>query len=70
MSMVYDSNVFIYQLNGVLGNYGQSLLRQGFIEGGVYSIISKIEILGFAQPPDALAAASRMLEALNQIDLN
>lgn len=29
MSLVFDSNVFIYHLNGVLSDYGQSLLKRG-----------------------------------------
>lgn len=70
MSLVFDSNVFIYQLNGALNSYGQSLLKQGFIEGGAYSVITKIEVLGFAQPPNELEKANQLFGVLNQVELN
>jgi predicted nucleic acid-binding protein len=69
MSLVFDSNVFIYHLNGVLGDYGQSLIKRGILENGVYSVISKIEVLGFSQPETAAARANRLFDALRQIDL-
>jgi predicted nucleic acid-binding protein len=69
MCLLFDSNVFIYQLNGALGSYGQSLLKRGIIEGGSFSVVSKIEVLGFSQPLDTLENASRIFVALRQIEL-
>jgi hypothetical protein len=38
MSLLFDSNVFIYHLNGALGHYGQSLLKQGLAKSiGIYT---------------------------------
>ena len=70
MSLLFDSNVFIYHFNGALGAYGQSLLKQGLVEGGAFSVISRIEVLGFPQPPAELEKASRLFAGLNQIELN
>jgi predicted nucleic acid-binding protein len=70
MSLLFDSNVFIYHLNGALGHYGQSLLKQGLVGEGSFSVISRIEVMGFSQPPEELEKASRLFAALNQIELN
>jgi hypothetical protein len=70
MSFLFDSNVFIYHLNGVLGSYGTSLLKQGIISGGKYSVISRIEVLGFKQPVDVLEKANRLFSVLQQIELS
>ena len=70
MSLLFDSNVFIYQLNGALGHYGQSLLKQGLLTGGAFSVISKIEVLGYDQSTDALLKSKRLFNALQQIELN
>jgi len=70
MSLLFDSNVFIYHLNGALGHYGQSLLKEGLVEGGAFSVISRIEVLGFPQSPEELEKASRLFAGLNQIELN
>ena len=70
MSFLFDSNVFIYHLNGTLGAYGQSLLKQGLVEGGAFSVISRIEVLGFRQSTAELEKASRLFSGLNQIELN
>ena len=70
MSFLFDSNVFIYHLNGVLGRYGTSLLKQGIIAGGKYSVVSRIEVLGYKQPIEALEKANRLLSVLQQIELN
>lgn len=70
MSFLFDSNVFIYHFNGALGAYGQSLLKQGLVKGGAFSVISRIEVLGFSQPPEELEKASRLFAGLNQIELN
>jgi len=70
MRFLFDSNVFIYHLNGALGVYGQSLLKQGLVEGGAFSVISRIEVLGFPQAPAELEKARWLFAKLNQIELN
>lgn len=70
MAYLFDSNVFIYQLNGVLGAHGQGLLRQGLLQGGAYSVISRIEVLGFPQSPAERSAAERLLAGLECMALD
>lgn len=70
MGYLFDSNVFIYQLNGVLGAYGQSLLRQGLLEDGAYSVISRIEVLGFPQAPSERVAAERLFDGFERKSLD
>lgn len=70
MPYVFDSNVFILQLNGVLGDKGQALLRTGLLDGGAYSVISRIEVLGYPQSPKELATAEELLAGLQPIPLN
>ena len=70
MSLGYDSNVFIYQLNNALGEYGQALLKKGFTQGGAYSVITRIEVLGFPQSQEDLAKATRLFNALDAININ
>ena len=70
MAYLFDSNVFIFQLNGVLGDTGQALLRTGLLEGGAYSVISRIEVLGYPQSAAELALAEELFEGLNPIAVN
>lgn len=67
MAFLFDSNVFIFQLNGVLGDTGQALLRTGLLEGGGYSVISRIEVLGYPQSTTELALAEELFEGLTPI---
>lgn len=67
MSYLFDSNVFIFQLNGILGDRGQALLRTGLLEGGAYSVISRIEVLGYPQSAAELALAEELFEGLNPV---
>lgn len=67
MAYLFDSNVFIFQLNGVLGETGQVLLRAGLLEGGAYSVISRIEVLGYPQSAAELTLAKELFEGLNPI---
>ena len=67
MAYLFDSNVFIFQLNGGLGDTGQALLRTGLLEGGAYSVISRIEVLGYPQSSAELALAEELFDGLNPI---
>jgi hypothetical protein len=62
--------VFIYHLNGALGAYGQSLFKQGLVEGDAFSEVSRIEVPDFPRSPAELEKASRLFAGLNQIELN
>ena len=49
MSYLFDSNVFIFQLNRSLGAKGQSLLRTSLLQGGASTVMSRIKVLGYPQ---------------------
>lgn len=70
MSYVFDSNILIYQLSDTLSAQGAELLRTGLLHGGAYSVISRIEIMGYPQSPEELAKADQLLRGLREIPLN
>lgn len=70
MSYVFDSNILIYQLSDTLSAQGAELLRKGLLQGGAYSVISRIEIMGYPQSPEELAKADQLLRGLREIPLN
>ncbi len=49
MPYVFDNNILIYQLSDTLSAQGAELLRTGLLHGGAYSVISRIEIMGYPQ---------------------
>lgn len=51
MKYLFDSNILIYHLRGSLNQRGSDLILEGLTGEGAYSIISKIELLGFNQTP-------------------
>ena len=59
MSYVFDSNILIYQLSDTLSAQGAELPRTGLLHGGAYSVISRIEIMGYPQSPEELAKADQ-----------
>ena len=70
MSYVFDSNILIYQLSDTLSAHGAELLRTGLLHRGAYSVISRIEIMGYPQSPEELAKADQLLRGLREIPLN
>jgi predicted nucleic acid-binding protein len=64
MRYLFDSNLLIYHLNGQLNQSGTDLLAAGLAGEGAYSIISKIELLGFQQSPSAEHQARLLLSSL------
>lgn len=70
MKYLFDSNILIYHLNGVLNEKGTEILEEGLTGEGTYSIISKIELLGFQQSQFAETKARELLNYLIEIPLN
>ncbi|MBW4513694.1 MAG: type II toxin-antitoxin system VapC family toxin [Timaviella obliquedivisa GSE-PSE-MK23-08B] len=70
MQYLFDSNILIYQLNGSLNERGNTFLEDGLVGEGAYSIVSKIELLGFQQPKLAEAQARELLASLIEISLS
>ncbi|NEP13225.1 MAG: type II toxin-antitoxin system VapC family toxin [Symploca sp. SIO2C1] len=69
MELLFDTNILIYHLNGRLNETGTALLRQGLSGQGAYSIISRIEVLGFDQSEAADIQAKRILSRLIELPL-
>lgn len=69
MELLFDTNIFIYHLNNQLSEAGTNLLRQGISGQGAYSVISRIEVLGFKQSTDADTQARRLLSRLIELPL-
>lgn len=66
MAYLFDSNVLIYHLNGELNSSGKALLKAGLLGNGAYSIISKIEVLGFQQPTAVEIQARQLFSLLDR----
>ncbi len=69
MELLFDTNILIYHLNGRLNEPGTDLLRQGLSGQGAYSVISRIEVLGFEQSEAADTKAKRFLSRLIELPL-
>ncbi len=69
MELLFDTNILIYHLNGRLNEPGTDLLRQGLLGEGAYSVISRIEALGFEQSKAADTHAKRVLSRLIELPL-
>lgn len=71
MSLVFlfDSNILIYHFNKELNTRAAALLRQGLAEGSGYSVISKIELLGFQQSEAIEEQVKRFLSRLVEVPL-
>ena len=70
MKYLFDSNILIYHLNGQLNQRGTDLLAEGLTGEGAYSIVTKIELLGFNQTDDAEQQARLLLSSLQSLDLS
>jgi predicted nucleic acid-binding protein len=66
---LFDSNILIYHLNGKLNQRGTDLLSEGLTGIGAYSIISKIELLGFNQSESDDRQARLLLSYLRELEL-
>jgi predicted nucleic acid-binding protein len=69
MKYLFDSNILIYHLNGRLNERGTDLLAEGLSGVGAYSIISKIELLGFNQSESDDRQARLLLSSLRELEL-
>ncbi len=69
MKYLFDSNPLIYFLNSTLPIIGDHLISMGLRDGAAYSIITRIEVLGFPMSPEKTQAARRLLGGLTEIGL-
>lgn len=69
MKYLFDSNILIYHLRGSLNQRGSDLILEGLTGARAYSIISKIELLGFNQTPAEEQQARLFLSGLQELEL-
>ena len=69
MKLLFDTNIFIYHFNNQLTESGTALLREGIAGNGVYSVITRIEVLGYRQSESAERQAKQLLSKLVELPL-
>jgi predicted nucleic acid-binding protein len=69
MKYLFDTNILIYHLKGQLNPLGTDLLAAGLARDGSYSIITKIELLGFNQSSSEELQARHLIAALQELEL-
>jgi predicted nucleic acid-binding protein len=70
MKYLFDSNILIYHLNAQLNQRGGDLIAEGLTGFGAYSVITKIELLGFNQSPAQESQARLLLSRLQEFPLS
>ena len=69
MKFFLDSNTLIYFLHGTLPEPGMRLVASGMFGQAAYSVISRIEILGFSQTDEMRNAAVNLLSCFTETGL-
>jgi predicted nucleic acid-binding protein len=69
MKLLFDTNILIYHFNNQLTESGTALLREGIAGEGAYSVITRIEVLGYKQPESAGSQAKQLLSKLAELPL-
>jgi predicted nucleic acid-binding protein len=69
MKLLFDTNIFIYHFNNQLTESGTALLREGIAGEGAYSVITRIEVLGYRQSESAESQAKQLLSKLVELPL-
>lgn len=70
MKLLFDTNIFIYHFNNQLPESGTALLREGIAGEGAYSVITRIEVLGYKQSQAAENQAKQLLSQLVELPLS
>ncbi|MBE9107923.1 type II toxin-antitoxin system VapC family toxin [Nodosilinea sp. LEGE 07298] len=70
MKLLFDTNIFIYHFNNQLPESGTALLREGIAGEGAYSVITRIEVLGYKQSEAAENQAKQLLSQLVELPLS
>ena len=70
MIFLLDSNVFIYFLNDDLTEEGNSLFEQAIALGGAYSLISRLEVLGYSLSSSKRQDAEEILQLFQELPID
>jgi predicted nucleic acid-binding protein len=66
---VFDSNILIYYLNGVFSSPRRKQIADWIRQGALVSVVSRIEVLGFAQPERERIRARTFLALFREVAL-
>jgi hypothetical protein len=69
MQLLFDTNIFIYHFNNQFTESGTALLREGMAGKGTYSVITRIEVLGYKQSELDESNAKQLLNKLVELPL-
>ena len=70
MSVVLDSNILIYFLNGALDAQARSVFERAIGIGARMSVVTRIEVLGWSQHTDgSYLRASNLLRQVSEVPL-
>ena len=70
MTFLLDSNVFIYFLNDDLTEEGNLLFEQAIASGGAYSLISRLEVLGYPLSSAKRQDAEEILQLFQELPID
>jgi toxin FitB len=70
VTAVFDTNVLIYHLKDCLPETGQQLLARFLTQGAAYSVITRIELLGYPQPLPDLLKAKALLRLFQELPID
>ena len=70
MKFLLDSNVIIYHLNDDLNPEGNRLFERAANSGSAYSILSRLEVLGFPMQSEARQRALKVLQLFQELPVD
>lgn len=70
MKFLLDSNPIIYYLNQQPPPAGRAFVDQLTIDGAAYSVMTRLEVLGFRMLPDQRSRSERMLELFTELPID
>ncbi len=70
MKFLLDSNPIIYYLNQQLPPAGRAFVDQLTIDGAAYSVMTRLEVLGFRMLPDQRLRSERMLALFAELPID
>ena len=70
VKFLLDSNPIIYYLNQQLPSAGRAFVDQLTIDGAAYSVMTRLEVLGFRMLPNQRSRSERMLELFTELPID
>jgi predicted nucleic acid-binding protein len=70
VKFLLDSNPIIYYLNQQLPPAGRAFVDQLTIDGAAYSVMTRLEVLGFRMLPDQRSRSEQMLELFTELPID